>query len=591
MRSLTAQRLFVYSAIFATLTSTMVIPVSASEISWVIRNEGSTNSAVQLALLGMPEVSNAFDPAEADLVATITTPESARIQIPLFWYQEFTIVRGITQSPEKAVGNPEWRLKFRSLSPGTYHISVLAKIKDKVVAVPDFTLTTKYSTVEPIRVKDNYFVQGDDIFIPFAYNIAWANRFEEINRYERWFKAASEGGVNVARVWMASWSVGIEWSDTGLGDYTKRLPRAWVLDQIYRIAAKYGIYINLVLLNHGAFSVSTNAEWYSNAYFKGNGGPIENPGEFASNQVARKFWERRLRYITARWAGEPNHFTWEWWNEVNFTPLSGSELTEWIKWSDSILKTWDPYKSLTTTSWSTAASLQDWSPVDYGVVHVYDDKDPIKTLSVQAEAMKAVLPNKPILVGEMGSGTTTEDPFTDPKGLHLHNAHWAATFVGFGAPASYWWWDLYVDPLNLWGLTKGLSKLVAGSNPAVMAPRTITGIANTSTLLLQDQLRTLGWIRHNNHDRSAKSKLLLEASIKALATGKKPQTEFPPPKVKSATIKVPVLAQGRYQIEILHTITGKVLNRTSAVSDNGHVVIRIPSFTGDVAFRLTRGDA
>ena len=591
MRSLTAQRLFVYSAIFATLTSTMVIPVSASEISWVIRNEGSTNSAVQLALLGMPEVSNAFDPAEADLVATITTPESVRMQIPLFWYQEFTIVTGITQSPEKAVGNPEWRLKFRSLSPGTYHISVLAKIKDKVVAVPDFTLTTKYSTVEPIRVKDNYFVQGDDIFIPFAYNIAWANRFEEINRYERWFKAASEGGVNVARVWMASWSVGIEWSDTGLGDYTKRLPRAWVLDQIYRIAAKYGIYINLVLLNHGAFSVSTNAEWYSNAYFKGNGGPIENPGEFASNQVARKFWERRLRYITARWAGEPNHFTWEWWNEVNFTPLSGSELTEWIKWSDSILKTWDPYKSLTTTSWSTAASLQDWSPVDYGVVHVYDDKDPIKTLSVQAEAMKAVLPNKPILVGEMGSGTTTEDPFTDPKGLHLHNAHWAATFVGFGAPASYWWWDLYVDPLNLWGLTKGLSKLVAGSNPAVMAPRTITGIANTSTLLLQDQLRTLGWIRHNNHDRSAKSKLLLEASIKALATGKKPQTEFPPPKVKSATIKVPVLAQGRYQIEILHTITGKVLNRTSAVSDNGHVVIRIPSFTGDVAFRLTRGDA
>lgn len=591
MRSLTAQRLFVYSAIFATLTSTMVPPVSASEISWVIRNEGSTNSAVQLALLGMPEVSNAFDPAEADLVATITTPESARMQIPLFWYQEFTIVTGITQSPEKAVGNPEWRLKFRSLSPGTYHISVLAKIKDKVVAVPDFTLTTKYSTVEPIRVKDNYFVQGDDIFIPFAYNIAWANRFEEINRYERWFKAASEGGVNVARVWMASWSVGIEWSDTGLGDYTKRLPRAWVLDQIYRIAAKYGIYINLVLLNHGAFSVSTNAEWYSNAYFKGNGGPIENPGEFASNQVARKFWERRLRYITARWAGEPNHFTWEWWNEVNFTPLSGSELTEWIKWSDSILKTWDPYKSLTTTSWSTAASLQDWSPVDYGVVHVYDDKDPIKTLSVQAEAMKAVLPNKPILVGEMGSGTTTEDPFTDPKGLHLHNAHWAATFVGFGAPASYWWWDLYVDPLNLWGLTKGLSKLVAGSNPAVMAPRTITGIANTSTLLLQDQLRTLGWIRHNNHDRSAKSKLLLEASIKALATGKKPQTEFPPPKVKSATIKVPVLAQGRYQIEILHTITGKVLNRTSAVSDNGHVVIRIPSFTGDVAFRLTRGDA
>ena len=180
------------------------------------------------------------------------------------------------------------------------------------------------------------------------------------------------------------------------------------------IAAKYGIYIDLVLLNHGAFSVTTNAEWYSNPYFVGNGGPLKDPGEFATNSEAKKFWERRLRYIAARWGGETNQFSWEWWNEVNFTPLGGEELTNWIKWSDSLLKQWDPYKTLTTTSWSNAASLQDWSPVDYAVVHVYDDKDPIKTLTVQAEAMKSVVPNKPILVGEMGSGSLTEDPFTDP---------------------------------------------------------------------------------------------------------------------------------------------------------------------------------
>jgi hypothetical protein len=563
----------------------------AAELTWNVREKASKTRPVQIALTGVPSVSNPFDPDQADLIATITTPSSATYEIPMFWYQEFVSVLGNSQNPERAIGEPEWRLKFRSTEIGSYQITVKAKINGAVVNVPSFTVTTDVVNVAPIRKRDNYFVQGSEIFIPFAYNVAWANRYEEIQKYERWFRAASQGGVNVARVWMASWSVGIEWSDTGLGDYTKRLPRAWVLDQIYRIASKYGIYIDLVLLNHGAFSVSTNAEWYSNAYFKGNGGPIEDPGEFATNPVARKYWERRLRYIAARWSGEPQHFTWEWWNEVNFTPLGGEVLTNWIKWSDSILKKFDPYKSLTTTSWSTAASLQDWSPVDYAVVHVYDDKDPIKTLGVQFEAMKKILPNTPILVGEMGSGTTTEDPFTDPTGLHLHNSQWAAMFVGFASPASYWWWDLYVDPLNLWGHTKGLSKLVQGTNPSFMQQSSIAGITKTSTLLLQDAKFTLGWIRHNDHDRSAKSRLLLEASIKALATKKKPQTEFPPPKVKSASIKVPVLKDGQYLIEFMETLSGRSISTAKSTSKQGSITIKIPAFTGDIAFKLTRSDA
>lgn len=563
---------------------------NANEITWQVREIGSKARPVQLALLGVPETSNPFDVNQADLIATIRTPSQVIIEAPLFWYQEYVSAQPNAQNYERPVGNPEWRLKFRSTEIGTYKISVKALISGNKVEVPNFTVNTDYVNVPPIKIQDNYFVQGSDIFIPFAYNIAWANRGEEIQKYEKWFRSASEGGVNVARVWMASWSVGIEWSDTGLGDYTKRLPRAWILDQIYRIASKYGIYINLVLINHGAFSVSTNAEWYSNAYFKGNGGPIEDPGEFATNPTARKFWERRLRYIAARWSGEPQHFTWEWWNEVNFTPLSGEVLTNWIKWSDSILKKYDPYNSLTTTSWSTASSLQDWSAVDYAVVHVYDDKDPIKTLSVQYEAMKEILPNTPILVGEMGAGTTAEDPFADPSGLHLHNAHWAAMFVGFASPASYWWWDLYVDPLELWSHTKGLSKLVKGTNPSAMEPKSIVGIDKTSTLLLQDEKFTLGWIRHNDFDRSAKSRLLLEASIKALATKEKLKTDFAPPKVKSSLIKVPVKSDGKYRIAIIDTFNGKKIVTSSAASKRGLVTIKIPLFTGDIAFRLTRSD-
>jgi hypothetical protein len=508
--------------------------------------------------------------------------------IPLYWYQGFEIVASYNQLSNRKVGSPEWRLKFRPTAIGDFQIRVSAKINGQSIQIPDFTFTASETSPEPIRIEGRNFVQGDNIFIPFAYNIAWASRYEEIAKYERWFKAASTNGINVARVWMASWSLGIEWNDTGLGDYTKRLDRAWALDQVFRIGAKYGIGIDLVLINHGAFSESTNPEWFANPYNELNGGPIANPGEFATNPVARKFWEQRLRYITARWAGEPALFTWEWWNEVNFTPITGQVLTEWISWSDSLLKKWDPYKTLTTTSWSSGASLQDWSVVDYAVTHVYDDKDPIRTLAAQASALREAVPNKPILVGEMGSGTVTEDPFTDPYGLHLHNAHWAATFVGFGAPASYWWWDIYVDPLNLWNLTKGLSLLVKDTNPVEMKSSEVSTFKSTSTLLLTDQNVVLGWIRHNDYDRSAKARLLLEAAIKSLKTKKPPQTKFPDPKVKSGKVSIPVEMDGAYVVTVMETKSGRILKNYTLNSKNQKISFVIPAFVGDVAFKAIR---
>ena len=562
--------------------------VSATEISWEIRNRGGKVAATELALQGLPTSENPFDPTYADVIAKVTDPSGNSFSIPMYWYQGYEIVASYNQLSNRKVGNPEWRLKFRPTIIGNFRIEVNAKINGQDIQVPQFTFAAFEKTPEPIKIRGRNFVQGEDIFIPFAYNIAWANRYEEISKYERWFKAASANGVNVARVWMASWSLGIEWNDTGLGDYTKRLDRAWALDQVFRIAAKYGVGIDLVLINHGAFSESTNPEWFANPYNELNGGPIANPGEFATNTIARKFWEQRLRYITSRWAGEPALFTWEWWNEVNFTPISGQVLTDWIAWSDSLLKKWDPYKSLTTTSWSSGASLQDWSVVDYAVTHVYDDKDPIKTLAAQATALREAVPNKPILVGEMGSGTVTEDPFTDPFGLHLHNAQWAATFVGFGAPASYWWWDIYVDPLNLWGLTKGLSILLKGTNPVEMQSSEISTLKSTSTLLLSDQTSVLGWIRHNDYDRSAKARLLLEAAIKSLKTKKPPQTKFPDPQSKGGKVNIPVQSNGKFEITVLETKSGRTLKSYILDSKDSKITFTVPAFVGDVAFKAVR---
>lgn len=563
-------------------------PMAHAESSAELISKGDPTLPVVLGIRGLPTVENPFDRDLADISATITQPDKTKIVAKGFWYQEYKITNINNQRSAVKVGEPYWRIAFASTKAGKYSLVFSAVIKGQSIPVSALEVTTDYVTLEKVTTKGNTFVRGNSPFVPIAYNIAWANRFEEIEKYNQWFSQASKAGVNVARVWMASWSLGIEWTDTGLGDYSKRLDRAWILDQIFIIAAKYNIGINLVLINHGAFSSSVNPEWYSNPYNVTNGGPISNAAEFATNSVAWRFWERRLNYLVARYASYPSLFTWEWWNEVNFTPISEKDLISWIAKSSAILDATDPYRTLRTSSWSSAASIQNWDNLDYIVTHVYDASDPIKSLGVQAEVLRAAFPNKPILVGEMGSGTVTEDPFTDPTGLHLHNSQWAAVFVGFAGPASYWWWDIYIDPLELWGHTKGLSKLVAGLNLPSMKPSRTQGLPMTSTLTLSSANTILGWIRHNNFDRSAKTQQLLDAAIIALKTKKQIQKKFPDPVSKGGRITIPVELDGKYKVTFINTFTGTQLTSQNVQSTEKKVSITAPKFIGDIAFRIER---
>lgn len=557
------------------------VKLSAQTIS-----PGSKTLPVIVGVNGLPIALNPFDPAQIRVLATITRPNGTSIEVEGYWYQEYAIVNVNGQRSTKKVADPYWRISFSSIIPGTYSLTIQSEVNGVKQAPISHTVLTNYSTQAKVITSGKSFLRDSKPFVPIAYNIAWANRFEELEKYDQWFSKASKAGVNVARVWMAAWSMGIEWTDTGLGDYSKRMDRAWILDQVFEIAAKYNVGIDLVLLNHGAFSTTTNPEWYSNPYSASNGGPLAGPGEFATNEIAWKFWERRLRYIVARYGAYPSLFTWEWWNEVNFTPITSSDLTAWIKKSNSVLDQWDPYNTLTTTSWSSAASMQNWDNLDYAVTHVYDPSDPIKSLTVQADALRGAVANKPILVGEMGSGTLTEDPFSDPKGLHLHNSQWAATFVGFAGPASYWWWDIYVDPLELWNHTAGLAKLTKDLDVATMSQGRISGIPLASTLTLSNTSTTIGWIRHNNFDRSAKTQLLLEAAIASLKTKKPVQTIFPDPVSKGGNLTIPVSKSGMFKVTFMNTFSGALVVQQSVASKGLNVTIKVPKFTGDLAFRL-----
>lgn len=546
---------------------------------------GTASTPSEVAITGIPAVTNPYDPAQADVWATVTAPSGKVSKIPAFWTE---IYNGATPT-----GNSQWRVRFKAAESGSHALSISGKVNGTDLAEVTTKLDFNAAALPHITVVGDGFQAGGKPWVPVGYNIAWSTRGSESVLYERWFKAASANGVNMARIWMPSWGVGIEWKDTGLGDYSKRQGNAAALDDIFRIAAKYNVRIVLVFLNHGAFSESTNPEWKDNPYNKANGGPLESPAQFATNAEAVKFWERRLRYIAARWAASPALFSWEWWNEVDFTPIDAADLQTWIKESDKKLKMWDPYVHPTTNSWASAAATRDWSNVDWISIHLYDSKDPVVSLRNIHESVVPVAGGKPILMAELGSSATGEDATLDPSGLHMRNGQWAATFLGFAGPASYWWWDLYVDKQKLWGSTKGLTTLLRGRDLAGMTPTRLSSPQKTIALALQDSQATLVWLRHADLDREARIRLQQAAAIAALKSGRALKPVGLPKFVakKGQVLTAPVQFTGNISIEFLDPLTGKLLRTVKARAVGNSARVPLIDFTGDTALRITKAVA
>ena len=133
-----------------------------------------------------------------------------------------------------------------------------------------------------------------------------------------------------------------------------------------------------------------------------------------------------------------------------------------------------------------------------------------------------------------------------------------------------------------------MKKLIAGTDPVNMKPDETLGPLRTTALLLKSPDVTLGWIRHDDYQLSAKSSLLLQAAITALKTKKPMQTKFADPVVKATSIKIPVTVTGNYVIKFMETKSGKAISTVKVSTATQTLKFTVPKFTGDIAFRVER---
>ncbi len=359
-------------------------------------------------------------------------------------------------------GEPAFRARFRPLRPGVYQVAAEAFVAGEGTSLTDAEpLVVTGQEVDPfVRVGSvggrPSLVRGGRPFFPFGFNAGWAGP-GGTEDFRRWF-ARCAGGVS--RKWMTSFDgTALEWlsgqdggSYEGLGRFNQKA--AARLDRILELAEEAQVALLLVLQQHSQFETMHWSSWDQNPWNAANGGPCKRSMEFFTNPEVVEGFDRRLRYIVARYADSPAVLAWELWNEVDL--IRGYDpaiVSSWSRARVARIWQWDPYGHLVTTSYAMPAFAdQDWEFEGYDLVqlHTYF---PDYWFALESFAPPLLAFGKPVLVSEFGIDFLGEANLEDQDATHLVNATLLAAMLGYAGGVMSWWWDSWLEkpgPLEGW---------------------------------------------------------------------------------------------------------------------------------------------
>ncbi|MCX7705167.1 MAG: DUF5060 domain-containing protein [bacterium] len=545
---------------------------------------------------------NPFDPDCIAIDCYFTSPSGKQIIVPSFFYQDFYFAGPGTKGQDnlQPQGYPEWKIRFAPTETGTYKYKIVATINSGEETVSTQLMSFKAipgSKLGFVRVskKDNRYFEFDNgvFFYPIGHNIRSLNdnRYSQLfNRplaaqsgtinFETWIVDMKNNRENFFETWMAAWWLAIEWKKgygfyEGLGRYELR--NAWKLDWILELAEKSGIYIQLLIINHGSVSTFCDQEWQDSPYNIKNGGFLNSPEEFFTDERAKTLFKKRLRYIIARWSYSPNIFSWELVNEMN---LIGSSrdfyrtpvLAQWYAEMGDYLAQIDPNRHMITGHYTILydSDVFKLSQVDYVLTNAYYDVrggnivDTLKNI-VNFNARF----NKPHFVSEYGGNWNA-----GPEALieaDLHNGIWAGAHLPFAAVPLFWWHN-FIEDKNLYYHYKALAQYLGDIDRVKenFEPKTIAisgeNTEKIKSLCLANQEKAIVWIY--GQDRL-----------------KRPPAENDGPLTKNNQCTIEGLTQGDYMIEFWDTYSGKIMDKKKKQNID-KLSFQLPEINRDFAIKI-----
>jgi hypothetical protein len=434
---------------------------------------------------------NPFDANVVDITAELVQPDGNAVTIPAFFYQDYDYTGGRYVNGR----NPCWKVRFAPAQTGVYRVSRIKLVDANGPTLFDsrvvFTgVESNHKGIVRRDPRDPRYLRHADgrPYLPIGHNVAWLPKGP--GDWQHYFTAMGAVGENWTRIWMTHFYEGqtLEWSTKqssyyhGVGRLS--LEMGWKLDRMIELAEQNGIAIQLVLQHHGQFSTTTDSNWsqnpYNSANAKADGGFLSNPEDFFSDPKAIQLTKNKFRYIVARWGYSSAILAWELWNEVQFTDgwqKNHASVAAWHEEMAGYLASIDPFDHLITTSSDTSGFDALWRLNDIHVIQVHHYGAETSAFINDMTARLAGY-GKPVLLGEFGVGRTGNvsspelnvDDLAEPyktqmlEALDLHNGIWSAFHRKSGA--HLWFWDGYIEALNLYDEFLALSQYAADEDPA-----------------------------------------------------------------------------------------------------------------------------
>lgn len=551
----------------------LIIPQSKAEVF----------ARVEIRVRNMPDATNPFDPEQITLDLEVTPPSGETARVPGFFSRAYETKLQGDREVLSAQGDGGWLVRWLPTEAGKHRLIAKASLNGRPAGIAEALVEVVASKrpglvrVEPKEKRYFCMDDGTPVFLNGLCMCWHGNR--GTYDYDDWLAASQKAGINYIRIWMWHQAFGLEWDRQDKVRY--RMENAWRLDRVLEEAERRGIYVMLCLDYHGIFEVKpdfwgSNNFWPRHPYNETNGGPCKVQNDFFTNAEARKLYEKRLRYLVARWTAFPNIMAWEFFNEIDneYAYLKHQDVVAWHRDMGRQLRSIDPYKHLITSSFTGGSERPDLfalPEMDFSQYHSYNEKHPVQMMASKTAKFFEKY-KKPFYVSEYGTDWKGWKPDTDPHFRALHQAIWSGVFSGAAGTGMTWWWES-IHANNLYRHWSALSAYLEGSGIARgdLQPAQFGEVGGAVRAYgMASKKHALVWLLDQGCDWP-------EGAMTA-----------EPPALTGAKVTLKGLEDGPWSLEWWNTLTGKCVQRQEAKVTVGTLQLEPPAFQVDIAARLSK---
>jgi hypothetical protein len=425
---------------------------------------------------------NPFDPAQISVDARFITPDGTELTVPAFFYQAYRAEEIIQpSSPARSTGSagerriektgdPQWKVRFTPVQTGEYRWQITAHNKGKTTTTSLQSFTCRSFNARPgfLRISrtNSFYFEFDDgtPFFGVAQGRQQGNTYPDVNTYDRFARA----GGNFNRLFLTNGLLNLgemlpetPRADRGVGRID--LEGAWHLDRVLEAGEALGIYHMLTLTNQWTF----NNRWDQHAYNKKNGGPLDRPAEYWTDEAAQRYFENHLRYAVARWGYSTSVFSWDLWNEYTAMP-GGLDLTRSIPWHKRMaayLSSTDVFDHVIHTNdgyLNGSAETNALAEMEIISTNIYMVRNLAKVAGDWTKHHTGVY-SKPYVLTEFGTGHAVGPvggyAGMDPERRMVHNGLWSPIMSGSASTGLAWEWN-WLDHEIFYTFIRAVSKFV-----------------------------------------------------------------------------------------------------------------------------------